>query len=294
MIRLGHIDYSNCVPVHARLLEAGGRPHAGARRAVRAEPRAGRRRDRRRAVLEHRVRPHAGEYRILPGHAIGSYGAVQSILLESSVPLAALDGRDVAVPTASATSVVLLRACSSCASACGRGSKWYDQAAPSDPVATDAAAVLRIGDVALRRRPRRAGSVYDLGAEWTAWTGLPFAFAVWQVRRDLPDAECDGWSAAARVPRLVRRARTIAGAAVRTSLRLGRRGCSTTGRRCASTWTPRCSRACCTSTAGRRARRGAAVRRRWTSSLRGLARRRLQGAGPQGGQCSPRPRTFRT
>jgi chorismate dehydratase len=31
--------------------------------------------------------------------------------------------------------------------------------------------------------------VQDLGSEWTAWTGLPFAFAVWQVRRGLPDRD---------------------------------------------------------------------------------------------------------
>jgi chorismate dehydratase len=26
----------------------------------------------------------------------------------------------------------------------------------------------------------------DLGAEWKAWTGLPFVFAVWAARRDTP------------------------------------------------------------------------------------------------------------
>src|SRR5690606_28799651 len=50
-----------------------------------------------------------------------------------------------------------------------------------------AVAVLRIGDVALRREAPAGRHVYDLGEVWTAWTGLPFAFAVWQVR-----AEVDG------------------------------------------------------------------------------------------------------
>ena len=46
-------------------------------------------------------------------------------------------------------------------------------------------AVLVIGDAALllaaeERYPVRV----DLGAEWKAWTGLPFVFAVWAARRD--------------------------------------------------------------------------------------------------------------
>jgi chorismate dehydratase len=28
----------------------------------------------------------------------------------------------------------------------------------------------------------------DLGAEWKAWTGLPFVFAVWAARRETPAA----------------------------------------------------------------------------------------------------------
>jgi chorismate dehydratase len=49
--------------------------------------------------------------------------------------------------------------------------------------------VLVIGDAALHLSTR---SVYpvrvDLGAEWKAWTGLPFVFAVWAARRDTPIA----------------------------------------------------------------------------------------------------------
>jgi chorismate dehydratase len=190
MIRLGHIDYSNCVPVHARLL---AEPVAGLTlvHGVPSEL------NRALAAGEIDAAPcssieyarHSGEYRILPDHVIGAYGAVQSILLESSVPLAALGDRIVAVPTASATSVVLLRSLLELRHGVRPLLKWYEQAAPGDPMATDAAAVLRIGDVALARATPPGRLSYDLGAEWTAWTGLPFAFAVWQVRRDLTDAE---------------------------------------------------------------------------------------------------------
>jgi chorismate dehydratase len=189
MIRLGHIDYSNCIPVHALLLES---PPADVR-LVRDTPsqlnRALARGDIDAAPCSSiEYARHAGEYRILPAHAIGSNGPVQSILLESACEPQRLDGRTVAVPTASATSVVLLRILLETRLGVRPDLRWYDQAAEADPAGRGVAAVLRIGDVALRRTPAPGRMVVDLGAEWTAWTGLPFAFAVWQVRRDVPPA----------------------------------------------------------------------------------------------------------
>jgi chorismate dehydratase len=190
MIRLGHIDYSNCVPVHALLLERGG----GDVELVRDVP------SRLNEALANGaidVAPcssieyarHADEYAILPGHAIGSAGAVHSILLESTVPLEQLDGAVIAVPTASATSVVLLRALLELRSGIIPRYEWFDQATVPDPSAGGAAAALRIGDIALRRVAPANRIVLDLGAEWWSWTGLPFAFAVWQVRRDVDPSE---------------------------------------------------------------------------------------------------------
>jgi chorismate dehydratase len=46
-------------------------------------------------------------------------------------------------------------------------------------------AVLVIGDAALMLAAQRRYPVrLDLGAEWRAWTGLPFVFAVWAARRE--------------------------------------------------------------------------------------------------------------
>lgn len=132
---------------------------------------------------------HADEYAILPGHAIGAAGPVQSILLESALPLEELGGATVAIPTASATSVVLLRMLLELRHRVQPRYEWFDQTAGADPVADGAAAALRIGDIALRRAPRPGRFVFDLAGEWFAWTGLPFAFAVWQVRRDSDAAE---------------------------------------------------------------------------------------------------------
>jgi len=40
--------------------------------------------------------------------------------------------------------------------------------------------------------PEPYAHVYDLGAEWKAWTGLPFVFAVWIARRETPVADALG------------------------------------------------------------------------------------------------------
>jgi chorismate dehydratase len=52
-------------------------------------------------------------------------------------------------------------------------------------------AVLLIGDEALRRNKHGLDGfdlVYDLAREWYEWQKLPFVFAVWAVRRSIPEA----------------------------------------------------------------------------------------------------------
>jgi chorismate dehydratase len=182
-LRLGHITYSNCFPVHARLID---RPEPGDPRLVEGIP------SRLNELLERGeidVAPsssieyarHADRYRILPDLVIGARGAVRSILLLSRRPPGELGGRTVALPTASATSVVLLKILLRLRWDAAARYVWFDQAR-EDPLAAGADAALFIGDVALRtdlypELPVRL----DLGAEWWEHTGLPFAFAVWQA-----------------------------------------------------------------------------------------------------------------
>lgn len=191
MIRLGHIEYSNCLPVHARIL---AEPDPAAIEVVSGVPgelnallAAG--------ALD--VAPcssieyarHRTEYRLLPGFCIGSDGEVGSIRLESIEPVDRLTGATVCVPTASATSVVMLRILLEGFRGLSPRYRWYRQEDGSDPIAEGAAAVLRIGDVALRRGSPPGRRVLDLGADWAARTGLPFVYAVWQARRRVPEAE---------------------------------------------------------------------------------------------------------
>ena len=51
---------------------------------------------------------------------------------------------------------------------------------PADDLSTDAA--LLIGDRAMKACLPSYRYAYDLGEEWTNWTGLPMVYAVWAVR----------------------------------------------------------------------------------------------------------------
>jgi chorismate dehydratase len=182
MLRLGHIAYSNCFPVHALLIDGGAPPGiqliTDIPSRLNAELAAGTIDVAPCSSIEYAR--HPDRYRLIPDVVIGSRGAVQSIIFESNAPLEALAGGDVAVPTASATSVVLLRAILEQQVGVTPRYRWFDQAS-SDPFDSGADAALWIGDVALRRDVRATPLRYDLGAVWYEWTGLPFAFAVWQT-----------------------------------------------------------------------------------------------------------------
>jgi chorismate dehydratase len=182
-LTLGHIVYSNCFPVHAGLLD---RPAPSWLRIVEGVPSELNR------LLDDGgidVAPcssiefarNASRYTVLPDLVIGSRGAVRSILLLSWRDPADLDGKLVALPTASATSVVLLRVLLRVRWGVRARFRWFDQAT-EDPFAAGADAALFIGDVALRPDLHTAVPLrVDLGEAWHDHTGLPFAFAVWQA-----------------------------------------------------------------------------------------------------------------
>jgi len=183
MIRLGHIIYSNCFPVHALLLREA-RSHnvcvvPGIPSELNRALEAGAVDVAPSSSIEY-ARHHT-QYRLLPDFVIGSDGAVGSILFESSMAPSGLDGREVLVPTASATSVVLLKILLQLKYGVNPRFTWFDQARHPDPLAEGATAALWIGDVALRRSFPQERRVLDLGAEWKQWTGLPFVFAAWQT-----------------------------------------------------------------------------------------------------------------
>lgn len=83
----------------------------------------------------------------------------------------------------SATSVALLRLLLATVRAGETNAEpSYETVAPlRTPDALPHDLVLLIGDHGLMAQPGER-EVWDLGAEWRAWTGLPFVFAVWLLR----------------------------------------------------------------------------------------------------------------
>lgn len=191
MLRLGNIEYSNCYPIHGPVLE---RSRPSWLHVVDGPPSD---LNRLLATGELDVAPgssielarHAREYAALRGLCIGSDGPVESIILATRHGLDELDGRVVALPTASATSRCLLRILLETRE--GVRPIWtdFDQrtvdplrpGAEAGPGGRDVDAALFIGDVALRRSGLPGERRVDLGAEWTEWTGLPFVYALWLV-----------------------------------------------------------------------------------------------------------------
>ena len=182
MLKLGHIIYSNCFPPHAgiimrtvpfpfRLVE--GIPTELNRLLyegkVDVSPSSS---------IEYAMNP--GRYLILPDLSITSRTRVMSIILQSRAPLTNLDKKTVALTTASATSIVLLRILLELHHDVHPGYTSFEQGV-EDPFGK-ADAALFIGDLALTRNPDPEYPYrYDLGELWHERTGLPFVFALWHV-----------------------------------------------------------------------------------------------------------------
>ena len=121
------------------------------------------------------------DYGRVRGLGIASRGPVRSILLVSSKPFAEI--ATLAADTSSRTSVAL----ASVILSRRYGAHPRVIARPPDLVRMleDADAGLIIGDPALHLDPGALGDyVLDLGAEWTALTGLPMVFAIWAGRKE--------------------------------------------------------------------------------------------------------------
>ena len=101
----------------------------------------------------------------------------RSIIVFSKRPIEELNGATVALTGESSTSVRLLRVLFA---------RRYD-ITPAQYVSTQEPndALILIGDQALRNRRGLPSYpyMYDLAELWNEWTGLPFVFARWVVRR---------------------------------------------------------------------------------------------------------------
>ena len=201
-VRLGVIDYLNCVPVYDWLLR-----QVAEKSAPGIETEAGTPAQMNRALLSGAIDisnvssvaygEHADEWLLLPHLSVAAHGRVESVLLFSwHDDWRALDGRSIALTDHSATSVALVRLLAERRYAIQP--RYVTQTPDLDAMLAEHAAALLIGDIALREgylRRAIAGRsqpyqpyVFDLAAEWQTWTGLPFCFSVWAARADRAEA----------------------------------------------------------------------------------------------------------
>lgn len=184
MLTLGHIIYSNCFPVHSGIVT---KEIPFPFRLVEGIPT-----DLNRMLFEGGIdvspsssiefARNPGRYVIMPDFSISCRQKAMSIILKSGVPLDSLEGKVVALTTASATSVVLLRIILEMFHGIHPTYIQFKQG-KEDPF-EKADAALFIGDLALQTTPApNYPHLFDLGALWHQKTGLPFVFALWQVNR---------------------------------------------------------------------------------------------------------------
>lgn len=198
-VRLGVIDYLNVVPVYDWLLR-----HAAENDRPGIETEAGTPAQMNRALLSGAIDisnvssvafgEHADEWLLLPHLSVAAHSRVESVLLFSwHDDWRALDARRIALTDHSATSVALVKLLAE--RRYGIQPRYVTAPPLLDEMLAAHDAALLIGDIALREGHQRreiAGRgqpyVFDLAAEWQAWTGLPFCFSVWAARADRAEA----------------------------------------------------------------------------------------------------------
>jgi chorismate dehydratase len=178
---IGQISYLNSQPFYPLLGEhrlVAMPPRELGRLAERGEIDAGIMATADYLALEDRYEPAADL-------GIANHEEVRSILLYSRRPLAQLGGAKVGVTEETSTSIFLLRLLLEVRE--GVRSPEYQRG-----LREDGDAFLLIGNEALRSRANpRAGFPYsyDLASLWWEWKGLPFVFARWVIKRDIPNGE---------------------------------------------------------------------------------------------------------
>ncbi len=126
---------------------------------------------------------HLEELVPVQGLCIRSDSGVHSVLVVSREPLSTLKGRTIGVSNQGATTPVLLKLLAN-----HRHLKINLEVTPLryPEILQEYPAALLIGDEALQASQSADGlQWWDLGEAWTQWTGQPFVYALWVVRRAL-------------------------------------------------------------------------------------------------------------
>ncbi len=185
MIRVGLINYLNCLPLRLGLEATGGLEGVELVGGTPAEVNA--------ALLSGEVelglvssaswarnRDRLGR---VPGYGIASDGPVMSVLLAAREGCTSLsEARRVALTSESATSQVLARIVLE--RIYGARPQYKVVSTQPEEALAEYDAALFIGDTALDVRRLSGVTVYDLGETWSSYAGLPMVYAVWASRGD--------------------------------------------------------------------------------------------------------------
>jgi len=123
---------------------------------------------------------HPEDFLILPGYCIGASGRAGSVTLYSREPIENLNGKTIGLSSKSLSAVTLLKIY--LAKRLGFSNRFEVSTLAPEEMLQRFGACLLIGDEALFFRPGQT-RIYDLSECWLEWTGTPFCFAVWTVRR---------------------------------------------------------------------------------------------------------------
>ena len=125
---------------------------------------------------------HQKAYLLLPDLAIGSRDFSGSVLLISKEKIEGLNKAAVALSRQSLSSAALLRILFKFKYKFEN--RFVSSSGDPDAMLAGREAALVIGDDALFYQPKEFVYKYDLSELWWNWTGKPFCFALWAVRRD--------------------------------------------------------------------------------------------------------------
>lgn len=180
--RVGQISYTNCIPFYHQLqdfeflksvpAEVNQAMHEG---AVDIAP-----------VSSLEYLNHAEDYYVLPQFAIAAREFSGSVILFSHKKIESLNGVKIALTRESLSSSALLKILLKFKYQF-ENDFVVEESNPEGMLEKYSAALV-IGDDALFYHPKEFVYKYDLAELWWRWTGKPFCFAVWAVRRTFADA----------------------------------------------------------------------------------------------------------
>lgn len=184
-IKIGRIKYANCTPIFTALASSfdctGYRFVDGVPARLNAMLRGGEIDLSPSSSIEYATAHE--QYLLLPELSISAVGPVKSVFLFSRVPVEELDGACIGLTAESDTSVNLLKVL--LARKYGFRNSFERTTLPLSQALERFPGLLLIGDAALKGAACGADChCYDLGQLWHEFTGLPFVFALWIVRRD--------------------------------------------------------------------------------------------------------------